>query len=133
MSIDTKMRAFDAGWKAAEIGWGAYEAYAQGDALAAAKSISGSICNLLAEAYIPGWGWIKFGAQMVEALGNYVLSYATDTAIEGMLESLYGMKSNPKGLADWLIKNSPKKLWPILTINGMTGWLLGIFWQGAGD
>lgn len=131
-SVDTKMRAFDAGWKAAEIGWGAYEAYASGDALAAAKSISGSVCDLLAEAYIPGWGWVKFGAQMVEALGNYVLSYATDTAVQGMLENLYGMKSNPQGLADWLIKKSPQDIMADINDKWNDGMSFGYLWQGQG-
>ncbi len=131
-NVDTKMRMFDAGWKAAEIGWGAYEAYATGDAVAAAKSISGSVCELLAEAYIPGWGWIKFGAKMVEALGNYVLSYATDTAVQGMLEDMYGMKSNPSGFADWLIKQSPQAIMADLNSKWDDGMAFGYLWQGQG-
>lgn len=131
-NVDTKMRVFDAGWKAAEIGWSAYEAYASGDALAAAKSISGSVCDLLAEAYIPGWGWVKFGAKMVEALGNYVLSYATDTAVQGMLESMYGMKTNPQGFADWLIKKSPQDIMTDLNDKWNDGMAFGYLWQGQG-
>lgn len=131
-NVDTKMRMFDAGWKAAEIGWSAYEAYATGDALAAVKSISGSVCDLLAEAYIPGWGWVKFGAKMVEALGNYVLSYATDTAVQGMLESMYGMKSNPQGFADWLIKQSPQQIMADINQKWDDGMAFGYLWQGQG-
>jgi hypothetical protein len=131
-NVDTKMRMFDAGWKAAEIGWGAYEAYSSGDAVAAAKSISGSVCDLLAEAYIPGWGWVKFGAKMVEALGNYVLSYATDTAIQGMLENMYGLKSNPAGLADWLIKQSPQAIKADIDGKWNDGMAFGYLWQGQG-
>lgn len=108
--LDTKMEAFSAGIKTVKIGWAAYEAYSEGDLLAAGKSISGKISDLLAEAYIPGWSYYKIGVAMVEALGNYVLSYATETALQGMLEDMYGIRSNPEGFAKWLIDKTPAQI-----------------------
>lgn len=130
--LDTKINALSAGIKAAKIGWAAYEAYSDGDMLAAAKSISGSISELLAEAYIPGWGYIKLGAAMVEALGNYVLSYATETALAGMLEDMYGMKANPQTFAQWLIDKTPAQIEADIRDKWNWGAGYGRVWEGQG-
>ncbi|MFH1063152.1 MAG: hypothetical protein V1747_09765 [Candidatus Omnitrophota bacterium] len=131
-SVDTKMRAFGAALGAAKIGWGAYDAYTSGGSLEAFKSISGEVYDLLADAYIPGWGYFKLGKELVEILGHYVLDYATDTAVEGMLEDMYGMKSNPQGLAEWLINKSPNDIEKDLKRKWDDGMGFGRLWEGQG-
>ncbi len=131
-SVDTKMRAFGAALSTAKIGWGAYEAYSSGGGLEAFKSISAEVYDLLAEAYIPGWAYFKLGKELVEILGRYVLDYATDTAVEGMLNDMYGMKSNPQGLAEWLINKSPADIERDLNGKWDDGMGFGRLWEGQG-
>lgn len=131
-SVDTKMRAFGAALSTAKIGWDAYEAYGKGGSLEAFKSVSGAVYDLLAEAFIPGWGYFKLGKEMVEVLGRYVLDYATDTAVEGMLNDMYSMKSNPQGLAEWLINKSPSDIQKDLDSKWDDGMGFGRLWEGQG-
>ena len=130
--VDTRMNALSAGVKTIQIGWAAYKAYSEGDWSAAAKSVGGEITGMLAESIVPGYGYIKVGAEMVEFLGNYVLDYATDTAVEGMLNSMYGMKSNPQGFAQWLINKSPQDIMKDINDKFASGMDFGYVYKGQG-
>lgn len=131
-NADTKFRALGAGLKTAQVSWATIQAYRQGDLSAAARTLGGELAGLLAEAYIPGYGYIKVGAAMVELLGNYVLDYATDTAVEGMLNSMYDMKSNPQGLAKWLIDKSPSDISRDINQKFDDGMAFGYLFRGQG-
>ncbi len=104
---DTNLRALSGAIQVAQIGWNTIQSYQQGDFRSAARTLGGEISQLLLQAYIPGFGTFMLGAQATIFLGNYVLDYATDTAIEGMLNNLYGMNSDPGAFAEWLIDQSP--------------------------
>jgi len=129
---DTNFNKLNAGIKAAQISWATIQAYRQGDFASAARTLGGEIGGLLAEAYIPGYAYIKVGAAMVELLGNYILDYATDTAIEGMLNDMYGMKSNPQGLAQWLIDKSPDAIMKDINDKFNDGMGFGYVFRGQG-
>ncbi|HSV43581.1 MAG TPA: hypothetical protein VLJ10_03415, partial [Candidatus Bathyarchaeia archaeon] len=129
---DTNFNKLNAGIKAAQISWDTIQAYRQGDFSAAARTLGGEISGMLAEAYIPGYGYIKAGAAMVEFLGNYVLDYATDTAVEGMLNDMYGKKSNPQGLAQWLIDKSPSAIMADINQKFDDGMGFGYLFRGQG-
>lgn len=131
-TVDTKVNAFGKAISAAKIGWGAYEAYGEGGSIEAFKSISSEVYGALAEAYIPGWGAFKLGVEMVQVLGQYVLDYATDTALEGMLNDMFGMKSNPQGLAQWLIDKSPAEINKDIVSKWDDGMGFGRLWEGQG-
>ncbi|MBU2481568.1 MAG: hypothetical protein KJ760_10810, partial [Proteobacteria bacterium] len=131
-SADTNMNRLGAGIKAAQVSWATIQAYRTGDFTSAAKTLGGEIGNLLAEAYIPGYGYFKAGAAMVELLGNYVLDYATDTAVEGMLDRLYGMKSDPQALAAWLIDKPPASIMKDIEDKFNDGMGFGYVYKGQG-
>ncbi len=100
--VDTKVAAYGAAVAGATIVWDSIDAFSEQGAQAGFAKIAGGVYDAVADAYIPGWGWFKLGATMVEALGNYVIGYATDTATEGMLNDLFNMKSDPKAFAQML-------------------------------
>lgn len=129
---DTNLNRLGAGIKAAQVSWATIQAYRTGDFTSAAKTLGGEIGNLLVEAYIPGYGYFKAGAAMVELLGNYVLDYATDTAVEGMLDSLYGAKSDPQALATWLIDKPPSSIMKDIDSKFNDGMGFGYVYKGQG-
>ncbi|OIO36160.1 MAG: hypothetical protein AUJ74_03655 [Candidatus Omnitrophica bacterium CG1_02_44_16] len=131
-SVDTNMAALSAGLKTAQISWGAIKAYQEGDFNAAAAYVGKEISTILAKAYIPGYGYVKMGAAMVEFLGNYVLDYATDTAVDGMLNSMYGKKSDPQRLAQWLVNRSPQDIMEDLDGKWNDGEAFGYLFKGQG-
>ncbi|MFA7001136.1 MAG: hypothetical protein WC352_03215, partial [Candidatus Omnitrophota bacterium] len=98
-AIDTAMFTYEIYQKASQDG--AFEAF---------KAASSKVYDSLAGSYIPGWAYTKIGVEMVKFLGNFILDYATDTAIEGMMEAMYDIKSNPGGLAKWLVDKSPAEI-----------------------
>ena len=108
--LDAKMNLISAGLDAAQIGWDAYKAYSEGDFYSAIKSIGGNISDLLAESYLPAYTYIKIGASVVESLGKYVISYANQTAFEGILEDMYSIKENPTEFANWVINKTPSEI-----------------------
>ncbi|MBF0505079.1 MAG: hypothetical protein HQL14_08280 [Candidatus Omnitrophica bacterium] len=129
---DTKCIALKTAWSTAKTAYSVYSDLTTKGGLEAFKNYSAKVYDGLAEAYIPGWGYFKLGKEMVEILGNYVLSYATDTAVEGMLEDMFHVKSKPQEFAQWIINKSPtdikneiEKLW-----NEGGGY--GRLWAGQG-
>ena len=109
--VDTKMNAIKMGITSAKMAWSTYKAYSDGGVMAGIQTLSGAVCNALADAYIPGWGYFKAAADLTMALGNYVLSYANDTAYDSMFNILYPeAKTDPGAFANWLIGKSPSAL-----------------------
>ncbi len=129
--IDTKVNAYGAAISGATIVWDSIDAFSEGGAQAGFSKMAGGVYDSVAGAYIPGWGWFKLGAAMVEGLGNYVMGYATDTATEGMLNDLFNMKGDPKGFSRMLMTAPPPDLFRKVD----DGWELvafGRLWNGQG-
>lgn len=129
--VDTKTAAYGAAAAGATMVWDSIEAFSERGAQAGFSKLAAGLYDTVADAYIPGWGWFKLGMTMVEGLGNFVLSYATDTATEGMLNDLFNMKGDPKAFAQML------QTTPLADINKRVddGWELvafGRLWNGQG-
>jgi hypothetical protein len=129
--VDTRTRAYGVAAQGVSIVWDSIEAFDESGANAGFSKIGAGILEAVADAYIPGWGWFKLGASVVEGVGKYVLAYATDTAIDGMLNDMFGMKSNPEEFARMLQTTVPAQL----TAKIEDGWELvsnGRLWEGQG-
>ncbi len=129
--VDTKTRAYGKALTGVSIVWGAVDAFSTSGANAGFSKLAAGVYSAVAEAYIPGWSWFSMGISLVDALGNYVLGYATDTAVEGMLEDVFAMKSDPRGFARRLQTASPDQLYQEIE----DGWELvaaGRLWPGQG-
>jgi len=109
-NVGRKMHLLSGAISTASIAWDAYDAYKKGQVGAALKSISGSVSEMLAGAYIPGWSFISLGASTVKFTGNYIISYATDTKIEAVLNNIYDVKSNPSAFANKIYKMTPSEI-----------------------
>lgn len=107
--VDTGMNTISGGIKAATIGWDTYKAFSEGGTLDAFKSLSGTLYDSLAEAYIPGWGYFKVGVELTKALGEAVMDYANETAKSGMFKEMYP-EANSERFAKWLLDQSPGDL-----------------------
>jgi hypothetical protein len=100
--VDTRTRAYGMAVTGITIGWDSVEAFSNEGPRAGFLKLAGGVYEAVADAYIPGWGWFKLGMTAVEALGNHVINYATDTATEGMLDDMFDKSSNPQGFARML-------------------------------
>ena len=100
--VDTRTRAYGAAVSGITIAWDSVEAFSNEGPQAGFLKLAGGVYEAVADAYIPGWGWFKLGVTTVEALGNHVINYATDTATEGMLDDMFDKSSNPQGFVRML-------------------------------
>jgi hypothetical protein len=128
---DTKIRAYGLAVQGISIAWDSVDAFSESGANAGFSKLASGVYQAVAEAYIPGWGWFKLGATMVEGLGNFVMNYATDTATEGMLSDMFGMKTEPQAFCRMLQTTTPDQI----TNQIEDKWELvaaGRVWQGQG-
>jgi hypothetical protein len=100
------MKAIDA----AKFSYEVFQTAHEKGMLEAFKSVSAQLYDSLASSYIPGWAYFKMGVEAVKAIGNYIMEFATDTAIEGMLNTMYSMKRDPEGFAKWVVNKSPSAI-----------------------
>lgn len=107
--VDTGMNTIAGGIEAAKVGWETYQAFSDGGTLEAFKSLSGTLYDKLADAYIPGWGYFKVGVELTKALGEAVMAYANETAKSGMFKDMYP-DANSERFAKWLLDQSPGDL-----------------------
>ncbi len=109
--VDSRVATIGAAWTVVKISWSAIDAYKQKNALAAAKVIGGAVGEILAEAYLPGYGWVKLGAEATKALGEYVIESANQWGAEGVFKEAYPeARENPQGFAKWLVDKSEAQI-----------------------
>ncbi len=130
--VEKHMKAFGAAVTVAKVGWGAYQAFSEGDWPAALKFVGGEISSRLGEAFVPGFGYINIGAEMVEILGRFVLDYATDTAVDGLMERIFHKRSDPQGLSLWLRNKTPEEIKTEINEAFRDGAEAGMVYEGKG-
>ncbi len=128
---DTKTRAYGLAMTGVSIAWDSVDAFSESGANAGFSKLAAGVCQAVAEAYIPGWGWFQLGVTMAEGLGKFVMNYATDTAIQGMLNDMFGMKSEPERFCQMLQTADPGEIarriedhWELVAS--------GFVWEGQG-
>lgn len=95
----------------AKAGWSVIQTFNKRGPMEGFKDLSGKAYDKLAGAYIPGWGYFKLGIEFTKALGEFVLSYANETAKTGMFNEMYSeAKGDPAGFAKWIVDKSPDAL-----------------------
>lgn len=104
--LDTKMNGVKAGIASAEIAWNVYSTWSTKGAEEGCRELGKQIGDKVMEYFIPGWGYYRLAQAAVEALGNYVVGYAFDTALESKLNVILdgrNPRSNPKAFKDWIM------------------------------
>ncbi|MBI5595831.1 MAG: hypothetical protein HY928_07050 [Elusimicrobia bacterium] len=104
--VDTRISAVKSLYSAAELTGTAVGTMAKEGPMAGVKVIGGAIAEKLGEYFIPGYSWIKLGADFTQALLDYVIAYANEAAKEGIVETLFNAKSEPEKFLKWLVKSS---------------------------
>lgn len=104
--LDTRMSAVKSGLSAAKLGWEVYSAWSTQGADEGCRELGKQIGEKITEYFIPGWGYYRLAQAAVEAIGQYVVTYAFDTALQAKLAVvLQGLDpaSNPKKFKDWIM------------------------------
>jgi hypothetical protein len=103
--VDTGMKAFGHALDAAEISYSAYKKWNEGKTSEALTDMGKAIADKVMEYMIPGWGYYRLAQSLVEALGNWVMKYAFDTALEGKINQILPVspRTNPEKFATWIL------------------------------
>jgi hypothetical protein len=104
-TLDTRMNALSHVIDAAEISYAAYQKLSEGKTSEALTDMGKAVAEKFLEYMIPGWGWYRLAQQLVEALGNWVMQYAFDTALEGKIREIapHDPKTSPVEFGKWLL------------------------------
>ncbi|HAT72048.1 MAG TPA: hypothetical protein DCS63_04455 [Elusimicrobia bacterium] len=106
-----QMKALTTGIEGAKITWEVMRKTRDEGPLEGFKELSATIYDKVAEAYIPGYSWIKLGAELTKALVSYVMGYATETAKMAMFSVMYPeYAGDPAAFGKWLIKTSEREI-----------------------
>lgn len=123
--IDTRLNQLNLGLTLADAGWDAVQAFDEG------KSGGAVFISKILEEYIPYYKAYRIAVDETILLVSAVLAYATDTAVDGMLEDLYQIKSRPGEFGRWLLNASPD----VMTRDLNDKWELAGYsrvWEGKG-
>ncbi|MFA7001135.1 MAG: hypothetical protein WC352_03210 [Candidatus Omnitrophota bacterium] len=105
--LDTQMNAVKGALDAVEIGWDVLDAWSKKGTEAGLRKLGEKIGDKIVAYLVPGWGWYKLAQDLVKAIGEYVVNYAFDTALEAKMKVVLGAndpQTNPAGFVDWIQK-----------------------------
>ncbi|TPW19917.1 MAG: hypothetical protein FD126_2202 [Elusimicrobia bacterium] len=108
--VDTRIAAVKSLYGAAKLTGTAVGTMAKDGPMAGVKVIGGALAEKLGEYFIPGYTWIKLGADFTQALLDYVIAYANGAAKEGIVETLFNARSEPDKFLKWLVKSSEAQI-----------------------
>ncbi|MFH1223817.1 MAG: hypothetical protein V1647_05705, partial [Pseudomonadota bacterium] len=104
--IDTNINALKAGLATLEIGWEVFSVWSTKGTEAGLKTLGEKVGEKIIEYFIPGWGYYKLAQDLVKAIGEYVVNYAFDTALDAKVKAVLGANNpakNPSGFAEWIM------------------------------
>ncbi|MBI4971118.1 MAG: hypothetical protein HZC17_04680, partial [Candidatus Omnitrophica bacterium] len=101
--LDTGMRAFKFGMKGTEIGWDVLWVWKEKGGGPAMLKLEEKVLGEVAKYFIPGWGYYKIALSVSDALREYVLHYAFDSAYEEKLKIILPCPPQSKGFAAWIL------------------------------
>ncbi len=105
------MKALTTGIEGAKVTWEVMRKTRDEGPLEGFKELSATIYDKVAEAYIPGYSWVKLGAELTKALVSYVMGYATETAKMAMFSVMYPeYAASPENFGKWLLKTSEREI-----------------------
>lgn len=89
----------------AVITYKVYDTWAKQDGSAALRMMGTEVADKIMGYFIPGWGYYRLAQAMVEALGNFVLAYAFNEALQGKIAEIAPVSptGNPEGFANWIM------------------------------
>lgn len=104
--LDTHMNALKAGIGTAQVGWAVYSTWSTKGPEEGCRELGKQVGEKIIEYFIPGWGYYRLAQAAVEAIGQYVVGYAFDTALQGKMQVLlsgHNPKTNPKAFKAWIL------------------------------
>lgn len=123
--IDKRLAGLNLGLTIADAGWDAVGAFDEG------KNGGAVFISKILEEYVPYYKAYRIAVDETILLVSAVIAYATDSAVDGMLEDLYQIKSRPGEFGRWLVIASPD----VITKDLNDKWELAGYsrvWEGKG-
>ena len=108
--ISTNLNALSKALDGLEVLKGSYDAWSEKGAEDGLRALGVGIADKIFEYSIPGWGYYRLAQALVEALGNYVMAYAFDDALQSKREAIlpFDPKKDSKAFANWLLTTEVK-------------------------